>query len=443
MTSIKNFTLDDIDKHEDFIELLEIPKLDNQKGGSNSNESEKSVNIDANNSDEAESEQSVNIDANSNESSINIDINDNDNDNDDDNVIKVVEEKSKSASNNNSNDDFEFTIDGDITDNTTKEKVVILDEEIIPEERVISNDNDQRDDFLNEYMKLIPEKNRNRFNILKKVNNVVNFFEYLKYNHSNLENGDIKSHKLKTNKYYSNLDNYLNGQFDNNYLVPIVNEKKTLYNVKESEDTIIQGIGLDDVDDPMIIKKDNEEDILKQIGMRKKYKETSFRQNYSYNNELNELYLSQVQYYNSSENETIEFNTSNDINVYSYEMMTLNNNKYVLKDYSHKILGAFNFNLFDDKEIVKGSDISIKGFVKTPIQKNNILQLNKSHLLDVANNTYGYLDLIKNCNLKDIEIVNNSIQLNNLVKVIDLKKKMMILLDILKNYQQILLVLNH
>ena len=273
MTSINNFTLDDIDKHEEFIDLLEIPKLQSQHGGTNANnsdedeqsvnidgnndEAEQSVNIDANN-DEAEqsvnidanndeTEQSVNIDANNSaeaedEQSINIDINDND------------EEKSNNSNSNNSNDDFEFTIDGDIIDNTTKEKVVILDEEIIPEERVISNDIDQRDDFLNEYIKLIPEKNRNRFNVLKKVNNVVNFFEYLKYNHSNLENGVIKSYKLKTNKYYSNLDNYLNGKFDNNYLVPIVNEKKTLYNIKETEDTIIQGIGLDDVDDPMIRK---------------------------------------------------------------------------------------------------------------------------------------------------------------------------------------------
>ena len=510
MTSINNFTLDDIDKHEDFIDLLEIPKIQKQQGGTNANnsdedeqsvninannsdEDEQSVNINANNSDEDEpsvnidndskkekkkstnepetsinidakgnnsdedeqsvninangnnsyeaeqsvnidanndeAEQSVNIDANNDETeqsvnidannsaeaedeqSINIDINDND------------EEKSNNSNSNNSNDDFEFTIDGDIIDNTTKEKVVILDEEIIPEERVISNDIDQRDDFLNEYIKLIPEKNRNRFNVLKKVNNVVNFFEYLKYNHSNLENGVIKSYKLKTNKYYSNLDNYLNGKFDNNYLVPIVNEKKTLYNIKETEDTIIQGIGLDDVDDPMIIKKDNEEDILKQIGMRKKYKETSFRQNYSYNNELNELYLSQQQYYNSIDNDTIEFNTNNDINVYNYEIMTLNNNKYELNDYSHKILGAFNFNLFEDKQVVKGSEISIKGFMKVPIHKNNILELNKHHLLDVTNNTYGYLDLIKNCKLSNIEIVNDSVQINDLVKVIDLKKQ--------------------
>ena len=466
MTSIQNFSLDDIDKYEDFIELMEIPKLDNQNGGSNSNNSEQSVNIDANNSDDDEDDQqSVNIDANNSdededdqqsvnanananangddngdEQSVNIDANDNGdeqsvnidaNDNGDeqsvnidanDNGIEVIEEKSKNNSNNNSNDDFEFTIDGDIIDNTTKEKVVILDEEIIPEERVISNDNDQRDDFLNEYMKLIPEKHRTRFNILKRVNNVVNFFEYLKYNHSNLENGDIKSHKLKTNKYYSNLDNYLGGKFDNDYLIPIVNEKKTLYNVIESEDTIIQGIGLDDVDDPMIIQKNNDTDILTQIGMRNKYKESTYRQNYSYKNELNELYLSQRQYYNNSSNETIEFNINNDNNVYSHETMTLNNNKYELKDYQHKILGAFKFNLFDTP-IVKGSDISIKGFMKPPIQKKNILELNKCHLLDVSNNTYGYLDLIKNCKLSNNEIVNDSIQINDLVKVIDLNKK--------------------
>ena len=53
----------------------------------------------------------------------------------------------------------EFIIDDeDFVIQETKSDIKIFEEEIIPEEKVIANEQDQNDDILNEIVRMLPEK---------------------------------------------------------------------------------------------------------------------------------------------------------------------------------------------------------------------------------------------------------------------------------------------
>ena len=471
MTSIHNFTLDDIDNQDEILDLINIPKL-TQKGGSNDNGTQGSpifdpeANSNDNDNDNDNDTQGSAIfdpEANSNDSNDNDngtqgsdifdpEANDNDNDNDNDNgsqgsaifdpeansdneqinvedlfdidTLKSDIDKEIASDNENNTDqdnesDFELEIEGNIENNNNQNNIVVLEEEIIPEEKVIANELDQSNDFLNELMKTIPEKLREKSFILRKMRNILKFCHHLKNEHSVYIDNEITEAKFKNNNYQKQLHNYVNGEFDDKYLIPIVNETKNLYHVNESEDILLQGSSLDDVDYPLLNKKENLEDIKKQIGLREKYRKTRARFNYSYENELNELYSTQEHYYNTQTNESIEFKLKDDIEVFNNELMMLNNSKYGITKLIHKILGPVNYNIFDDKDIVKGSDISVKGFMRQPIQKQHILNTNEHHLLDIVNNTYNYLDLYKNLKgTLEQEIIDDTINIGDIIRII-------------------------
>ena len=296
-----------------------------------------------------------------------------------------------------------------------------MEEEIIPEEKVISNELDQSNDLLNELMKMIPEKQRVKSYIIRKMKNILKFCQYLKKDHSIYVNNEITEAKIKGNNYRANLDDYVNSIFDNDYLIPIVNESKKLYHVKETEDFQLIGENLDDVDDPLIVKVNNEDDITSQINMREKYRKTRARLNYSYEHELNELYSSLEHYSNIGNNNTFETQLTKDIEVFNNELMMLNNNKYGITNVNHKLLGPVKYNVFDDKDIVKGDNISIKGFMRKPIQKQQIFKPNEHSLLDVINSTYSYLDLYKNLNIQETEIVNIQNNIGDIIRITNYK----------------------
>ena len=67
--------------------------------------------------------------------------------------------------------------------------------------------------------------------------------------------------------------------------MPIVNERKVLYDIIDKE--LDTGDLLDEIDDPNIIKKSNEQDIIDFAALREKY-ESKKTQNYSYRREINE-----------------------------------------------------------------------------------------------------------------------------------------------------------
>ena len=95
----------------------------------------------------------------------------------------------------------------------------------------------------------------------------------------------------------------------------------------------------------------------------------------------------------------------------------LNNSKYEITKLIHKILGPVKYNVFDEKDIVKGSDISVNGFMRKPIQKQNILNPNEHHLLDIVNSTYSYLDLYKNLNVIEQEIIDDTINIGDIIRI--------------------------
>ena len=98
----------------------------------------------------------------------------------DDNSKKEVE-------NDDDDDDIEFELEGDVTNNADQQNITLVKEEVIPEEKVIANDLDQKVDLINEIMKDIPEKLREKRHILRKVNNIVRFFEHLKHHNLNMK----------------------------------------------------------------------------------------------------------------------------------------------------------------------------------------------------------------------------------------------------------------
>ena len=106
----------------------------------------------------------------------------------------------------NNEDDIDFELEGDVTNDADKENITLMKEEVIPEEKIIANDLDQKVDLINEIMKDIPKKLREKRHVLRKINNIVRFFEDLKHNHSEYENDEITKAKLKGDNYNPSLN---------------------------------------------------------------------------------------------------------------------------------------------------------------------------------------------------------------------------------------------
>ena len=278
---------------------------------------------------------------------------------------------------------------------------------------MISNDLDQNEDFINEFVKLYPKR--------KNINKITNFFHELKYKHSHIKDNEIIGYKLKGDYYLPNYDHYLNGNFDMKHLIPIVNETKQLFNINENEETNLQN-SLDDIEDTNISKQNNEDIIKGLIELRLKYKEKSQRRNYSYKNEINEL-SKLIQHYNNKESiSSTEFYVNNDMEVFVTDMITLNNNTYKPTDFIHKIDGELKYNIYDNNALVNGNNLSIVGFLRAPKQKLNILMPNKHTLLDVVNSNYDYLDLYKNLKSTEFVTVNQTVSVGDLVRIIEFDK---------------------
>ena len=150
MTSIENFTLDDINEKDELLELIEIPKLKQNGGSSNSEEEMPDPENNKNNSEE----EMPDPENNKNNSNNNTNTNDNiesaimgDDElnipdpntkgkeaisNNEEYLNESNSEIDKGAESNNSNNDFDFEIEGDIENNASINKVVILEETIIP-----------------------------------------------------------------------------------------------------------------------------------------------------------------------------------------------------------------------------------------------------------------------------------------------------------------------
>ena len=98
---------------------------------------------------------------------------------------------------------------------------------MIPEDKIIYNDKKQEEDFLNELVKTIDEKD---FNTIKYLKKQLNNFSYLKKTTSDFDkDNNIISAKIPDDNYKPLIDTLLNFE-DNLIYKPIVSEKKNFIN---------------------------------------------------------------------------------------------------------------------------------------------------------------------------------------------------------------------
>ena len=424
MTSIEKFTLEDIeynpynledDEQLDAIEIPKLPQRNNQTGGANNSDSE-SINPEnnnntnnANNANDAnvsieldESDKPINpepSDNGSNSESIDPDASTNNSNSESIELDEPINpEPSNNGSNsNNTESEFELEESNIIKDAT---KVIISEEIIIPEEKIIANDLDQREDITNEILKLAPENIRNNRNFLKKINNIIDNFISLKEKYSvKDENNEIIDYKINGDGYNSLKEQYLENNFNNTYLIPIVSEKNNLYEIAETEDDFLLGENLDSIENDSIEKKNNFEEINKSIELREKYRKSNARFNYSYKNEINELYNIANNYTNQPQNNTYDTTLDKDTLVLNKNGLYFSKNKFTeTENKLHKLNGK-------SGDFVRGEDVSIAGFLRTPIQKKNIKELFTTELTDIIENKYSLTELYNNLNINNTEIV--------------------------------------
>ena len=131
-------------------------------------------------------------------------------------------------------DDEEFIIE------EQRETMVITEEEVIPENKVIANETDQENNLFNQLMKLIPEHMKTNPKYLKKISNIqYNLIKLKQHNSIKDDSGDITGPKINGSNYKPIIDHYKKGNFSNKYLIPIVSDIKDLYKVDDPERRII------------------------------------------------------------------------------------------------------------------------------------------------------------------------------------------------------------
>lgn len=347
----------------------EKPPLDNSQVNKDKEDDEDEDDADEDESEKPPEEERVGPEVNNNS-------NLSDDENEDDEPIRDEEPQEESESEDYILDNEEFEIA------ETEQEIVIVEKESIPEDKIIANDMDQRLDLFNELVRLLPEKKRDNKFLLDNINNVLNNCFELKSNFSKFnENNDIVEAKFKTELYKPLLEEYLNNNYNTNYLTPIVNSKKDIYTVQNDDEeemaTSNLEILLEDTTKENSNIINNEEKISEQVTIRLKYRKSQARLNYSYKNELNETYNTMNPYtpkegYNILLNQDTQ--TIRDCFRKECTAFTANSGyKNVLSDIN-KHLGP---TVFNDKSMVVGEKISITGFLKNGERKNNHTLLEK------------------------------------------------------------------
>ena len=281
-------------------------------------------------------------------------------------------------------DDEEFVIqEGSV--------IKILEEEAIPEEKVILNDRDQELDLFNELMKTVDEKYRENPKYVKKISNMLNNYVFLKYNHSVFTNGEVSAPNFKTDDYKPlALDDKI---FEKNYYLPVLNESKDIYYPDEG----------DDVDDVKMLlssttdktnKLFNFEKIDEQNNIRTKFRKREGRFNYSYKNEINELYESANSYKSLGTNGyTTNFKNPKEVLRFCEEedCTVVKQNLYTNDTFERHRLGGELKTELSETPIVNGERSNIVGFLK----------LSSDMIADKMSDKMKYSTLIDSINSMD------------------------------------------
>ena len=163
-------------------------------------------------------------------------------------------------------DDEEFIIE------EQKDTMLITEEEVIPESKVIANETDQQNNLFNQLMKLIPEKMKTNPKYLKKISNIQTNLVLLKQHNSITdEEQNIASPKIGGSNYKP-LEKYMKGDFSAKYLIPIISDIKDLYRIQSDEKELLIDTSLDEISDTHVNKLENLPKINTEIGIREKYR---------------------------------------------------------------------------------------------------------------------------------------------------------------------------
>ena len=159
------------------------------------------------------------------------------------------------------------------------ENILVIDEALIPEDKVIATYKQQSEDLFNQLVKINGKLTNKQLRVIKN-------FEYLKKMYSVIDpEGNVISEKLKTDKYKP-FQKILNSEM----YTPIVNETKEIYSFINDEDG-----------DEIIEENENELDFQTTLEnfneIEKKYKFGQERINYSFMSHINELFNLVDSYY--------------------------------------------------------------------------------------------------------------------------------------------------
>lgn len=282
-------------------------------------------------------------------------------------------------------DDEEFVIE-------EGEAIKILEEEAIPEEKIILNDRDQEIDLFNELMKNVDEKYRENPKHVKKISNMLNNYVFLKYNHSVFTNGEVTLPKFKTDEFKPlTIDNNI---FEKNFYLPVLNENKDIYYPDDGEDVDEVKILLSSTSDKTN-KLFNFEKIDEQNNIRTKFRKREGRFNYSYKNEVNELYESSNAYKALGTNGfTTNFKTPKEVLRFceDEDCTVVKQNLYTNDTFEKHRVGGELKTMLSDTPIVSGERANIVGFLK----------LSSDMIADKMNNKMKYSKLIDSINSMDL-----------------------------------------
>jgi hypothetical protein len=322
----------------------------------------------------------------------------------------------------------EFIIDDeDFVIQEIKSKIKIFEEEIIPEHKVIANENDQAEDLINEAIRLLPEKLRENKYELKKIYGLLKNLQELKETYSIKDKKDLfkLKPKLKGKYFVKHIEEILSGDFSNNYIVPIVDAKNKLYYGSDTKDkdllkSIIQKEDLELIPDANFDSKDNSEEILKSLELREKFRKGKSRINYSFKNELTIINNNNTQYKAKKNNLNIKPNKNTFVfrDCFTQDCFYYNKKKLDTKEFD-KFLVHSDYHNFTDTEgpLLQGDYMDINGFIRLPRNNLKLKRLNIDTLQNVCNNSYSFNDLYNNISNNSIEHINFNIEPGKKVKL--------------------------
>lgn len=282
----------------------------------------------------------------------------------------------------------------------TPENIVVIEEALIPEDKVIATDKQQSDDLLNQMIKNTQNINNS---LLKQQKKILRNFELLKKIHSVYdENNNILEPKLKGDTYKP-INRILNSKLFN----PIINESKRVFSVANNEEDEMEETTEDD-------ELSFENTMKKYASIETQYISGEKRINYSFYNHINELYLLLDNYdtKNPGFSENVSISKEVYSNTFTDDIMTYGGKlPYINK---HRLNGPIDFSK------TPGEEISLIGYLQKPKTQKILKTLYKSnsklHEI-IANNNYHFFEPKINIDQLNKHNIRGELQLGDAVYI--------------------------